>query len=76
LPGMTSTGMANEFDFPVDRHKLLQPDDVADAVLAALLLPPRGTVNEVLLTPSQGTVVSRAKTRSSAGPREEPVRRG
>jgi NAD(P)-dependent dehydrogenase (short-subunit alcohol dehydrogenase family) len=52
LPGMTSTDMANEFDFPVDRHKLLQPEDVADAVLAALLLPPRGTVNEVLLTPS------------------------
>jgi NAD(P)-dependent dehydrogenase (short-subunit alcohol dehydrogenase family) len=52
LPGMTSTGMVNEVDFPVDRLKLLQPEDVADAVLAALLLPPRGTVNEVLLTPS------------------------
>jgi NAD(P)-dependent dehydrogenase (short-subunit alcohol dehydrogenase family) len=54
LPGSTSTRMSNEFDFPIDRQRLLQPRDVADAVLAALLLPVRGTMDEVLLTPSQG----------------------
>ncbi|MGH9402321.1 MAG: SDR family oxidoreductase, partial [Terriglobia bacterium] len=36
LPGSTSTRMTNEFDFPVARESLLQPGDVADAVLAAL----------------------------------------
>jgi NAD(P)-dependent dehydrogenase (short-subunit alcohol dehydrogenase family) len=61
LPGSTSTSMSNEFDFPVDRQKLLQPQDVADTVLAALFLPARGTMDEVLLTPSQGNL--------AAGPR-------
>jgi NAD(P)-dependent dehydrogenase (short-subunit alcohol dehydrogenase family) len=58
LPGSTSTRMSNEFDFPVDRQKLLQPRDVADTVLAALFLPARGTMDEVLLTPSQGVLAA------------------
>jgi NAD(P)-dependent dehydrogenase (short-subunit alcohol dehydrogenase family) len=63
LPGSTSTRMSNEFDFPVDRQRLLQPRDVADAVLAALFLPARGTMDEILLTPSQGIVAASPRTK-------------
>ncbi|MGH9471007.1 MAG: SDR family oxidoreductase [Terriglobia bacterium] len=59
LPGTTDTRMANEFDFPIDRSTLLQPDDIAQAVLGALLQPARATVNEIVLMPSQGTVGER-----------------
>ena len=63
LPGSTSTRMSNEFDFPVDRERLLQPQDVADAVLASLELPARGTVDEILLTPSQGNLAATSRNR-------------
>lgn len=56
LPGPTDTRMVKAFDFPVDRTKLIQPEDIAEAVLAALLQPPRTTVEEVLLLPSAGRV--------------------
>jgi len=54
LPGSTDTRQADQFDFPVDRKKLIQPDDVAAAVLAALLQPARTTAEEILLMPSSG----------------------
>ncbi len=54
LPGSTDTRLAEEFDFPVNRKRLIHPDDVAAAVLAALLQPPRTTVEEILLMPSSG----------------------
>lgn len=54
LPGSTDTRLVEAFDFPVDRKRLLQPEDVAEAVLNALLQPPRATVEEVLLLPSSG----------------------
>jgi len=54
LPGSTDTRMVKAFDFPVDRTKLIKPDDIAEAVLAALLQPPRTTVEEVHLMPSAG----------------------
>jgi NAD(P)-dependent dehydrogenase (short-subunit alcohol dehydrogenase family) len=54
LPGSTDTRMMKAFDFPVDRAKLIQPQDIAEAVLAALLQPPRTTVEEVFLMPSAG----------------------
>lgn len=56
LPGSVNTRMADEFDFPVDRAQLLQPEDVAEAVLAALLQPARTTVEEIHLMPSSGTL--------------------
>jgi NAD(P)-dependent dehydrogenase (short-subunit alcohol dehydrogenase family) len=56
LPGPTDTRMAKEFDFPVAREALLQPEDVAEAVLAAVLQPARANVNEVLITPSRGAL--------------------
>lgn len=54
LPGMTETRMKDEFDFPVRGESLLQPEDVAAAVLSALVQPRRATVEEILLRPSAG----------------------
>jgi 3alpha(or 20beta)-hydroxysteroid dehydrogenase len=54
LPGSTDTRMMSEFDFPVIREKLMQPEDVAAAVLLALSAPLRSNVDEVLITPSAG----------------------
>ena len=54
LPGSTDTRLVKAFDFPVDRSKLVQPQDVAQAVLGALLQPVRATVEEIILLPSCG----------------------
>jgi NADP-dependent 3-hydroxy acid dehydrogenase YdfG len=54
LPGMTETRMKDEFDIPLRDEDLLQPEDVAAAVLSALAQPRRATVEEVLLMPSAG----------------------
>ena len=56
LPGMTDTGMVDEFDFKVQRQRLLQPEDVASEVLNALLNPRRSNLDEILLTPSAGAL--------------------
>ncbi len=56
LPGSTNTRMIGEFGFPVPRARLIQPQDVAQAVLAVLLQPPRTTVEEILLMPSRGSL--------------------
>jgi NADP-dependent 3-hydroxy acid dehydrogenase YdfG len=56
LPGMTETRMKNELDFPVRGEELLQPEDVAAAVLSALVQPRRATVEEILLMPSGGAL--------------------
>ncbi len=56
LPGMTETRMKDELDFPVRGEDLLQPEDVAAAVLSALVQPRRATVEEILLMPSGGAL--------------------
>lgn len=56
LPGATNTRMISEFGFPVNRDEIIQPADVAEAVLGALLAPPRATVEEIVLTPSKGSL--------------------
>jgi 3-oxoacyl-[acyl-carrier protein] reductase len=56
LPGSTNTRLTSEFGFPVCRIDLIQPADVAEAVFGALTHPPRTTVEEILLMPSQGSV--------------------
>jgi NAD(P)-dependent dehydrogenase (short-subunit alcohol dehydrogenase family) len=56
LPGMTDTRMKDEFDFPVRSEGLLQPEDVAAAVLSALVQSRRALVEEILLMPSTGPV--------------------
>jgi NADP-dependent 3-hydroxy acid dehydrogenase YdfG len=54
LPGMTETGMNGELDFPVRSEDLLQPEDVAAAVLNALAQPRHVMMEEILLMPSAG----------------------
>jgi NAD(P)-dependent dehydrogenase (short-subunit alcohol dehydrogenase family) len=56
LPGSTNTRMMRQFGFPVDRAELVQPEDVAEAVLAALVQPSRTTIEEILVTPSRGAL--------------------
>jgi NAD(P)-dependent dehydrogenase (short-subunit alcohol dehydrogenase family) len=56
LPGSTNTRQTNQFGFPVCRLDLIQPADIAEAVLGVLAQPPRTTLEEILLMPSQGSV--------------------
>jgi len=56
LPGMTNTRMKDEVDFPVDRRDVLRSEDVAAAVLGALVQPRRATVEEILVMPSGGAL--------------------
>ncbi len=54
MPGPTDTRMPSEFDFPVDRSRLIQPADVAEAVLGALVQPERTTTQQIVIMPSSG----------------------
>ncbi len=54
LPGSTNTRLKDAFDFPVRGSDLIQPEDVATVVLAALTQPPRTMVEEIVLMPSRG----------------------
>jgi len=54
LPGSTNTRLKDEFDFPVRGEELIQPEDVAAAVLSALLQPRRTLVEEIVLVPARG----------------------
>ena len=54
IPGPTDTRLVREFGFPVDRKVLMQPEDVAEAVLAVLLQPPRTVTEQAVLMPSKG----------------------
>jgi len=56
LPGSTNTRLTDQFGFPVCRIDLIQPADVAEAVYGVLVQPPRTTVEEILIMPSQGSV--------------------
>jgi NADP-dependent 3-hydroxy acid dehydrogenase YdfG len=56
LPGSTNTRLKNEFDFSVRVRELIQPKDVAGAVLGALLQPRRTAVEEIVLMPSRGSL--------------------
>ncbi len=56
LPGSTNTRLKDEFDFPVRGSDLVQPEDVAAAVLGAVMQPARTAVEEIVLMPSRGKV--------------------
>jgi len=56
LPGATNTRLIDEFGFPVSREQIVQPEDVAAAVLGSLLAPQRATVEEIVLAPSKGSL--------------------
>jgi NAD(P)-dependent dehydrogenase (short-subunit alcohol dehydrogenase family) len=56
MPGLTDTQMLNEFGFEIPRDRVMQPEDVAEAVIAALRQPERTSLEEVNLMPSAGAV--------------------
>jgi NAD(P)-dependent dehydrogenase (short-subunit alcohol dehydrogenase family) len=56
MPGMTETRMKDEFDFPIRKEDLLQPEDVAAAVLGAVTQPRRASMEEIVLRPAGGPV--------------------
>ena len=56
LPGATNTRLVRAFGFPVKRSALVQPEDVAQAVISALKAPARATVEEITITPSRGAI--------------------
>ncbi|HEV2348369.1 MAG TPA: SDR family NAD(P)-dependent oxidoreductase [Terriglobia bacterium] len=56
LPGATNTRLMDEFDFPVHRDQVIQPEDVAGVVLAALMTPARTTQEEIVLAPTRGSL--------------------
>jgi NAD(P)-dependent dehydrogenase (short-subunit alcohol dehydrogenase family) len=52
--GATDTAIWQQFWPDAPRHKMISPDTVAEAVLAALLLPENATVSDLVITPSGG----------------------
>ena len=56
LPGATNTRLMDEFDFKVHREQVIQPEDVAAAVLAVLVTPGRTTLEEIILAPTRGSL--------------------
>jgi 3-oxoacyl-[acyl-carrier protein] reductase len=52
-PGSVDTGMLrDQAMLKSDPHRILQPDDVAEAILAAVRLPPRAMVSEIDVRPT------------------------
>lgn len=63
MPGMTETELMLKRRLPPSpevRAQMLQPDDVATAILAALMLPPRACLSELTIVPT--TLQSVGKT--------------
>ena len=56
MPGATDTEIWNQFWPEAPRKRMLRAETVAQAVLDALLLPPRSTVEEITLMPTGGAL--------------------
>ena len=56
LPGPVKTNMLKKLGVRVSDHRVLQPQDVARAVLEALTQPPRANLEEIVLRPAQGAL--------------------
>jgi len=56
LPGATNTRLIKAFGFPIEPERLVQPEDVAQAVLTVLLAPRHTTIAEIVVTPSGGAL--------------------
>ncbi len=54
LPGATETGIWSETSRQQFRERMMQPEDVADAVAALLALSPRAMPEEIVLRPQLG----------------------
>jgi NAD(P)-dependent dehydrogenase (short-subunit alcohol dehydrogenase family) len=56
VPGATDTEMWNQFWPQAPRHKMVPPSEVAEAVVATLMLSPGTSVDEIRIGPSSGAV--------------------
>ena len=56
LPGPTATDIWNQFMPEAPRDKMMSPETVARAVIAAITLPENATVEELRIGPTEGNV--------------------
>lgn len=56
MPGATSTGLWDQIMPGADRERMISVEQVAQAVLYAVLLPPEANLSEILLTPTAGAI--------------------
>jgi NAD(P)-dependent dehydrogenase (short-subunit alcohol dehydrogenase family) len=56
LPGATDTAIWNTFWPDAPRKRMMRADAVAQAVVAALKLPPESSVDEISITPAAGAL--------------------
>jgi NAD(P)-dependent dehydrogenase (short-subunit alcohol dehydrogenase family) len=56
MPGATDTDIWTTFWPRAPRRKMMSPDTVANAVVAALMLPPNSTVEDLSILPTSGTL--------------------
>ncbi len=56
IPGATETELWDEDQRKQYHDRMMQPEDVAHAILAALRLPSRAVVEEIILRPMQGDI--------------------
>lgn len=56
LPGATDTAIWQQFWPAAPRRRMMSPETVAQAVANAIALPPNASVDELVITPSAGTL--------------------
>lgn len=56
IPGATDTDIWNQFWPGAPRQRMISPESVASAVVNAILLPENATVEELVITPTAGTL--------------------
>jgi short-subunit dehydrogenase len=56
LPGASDTAIWETLWPEAPRKKMMSPGTVAQAIVNALMLPPDGTVEELTILPSAGTL--------------------
>lgn len=56
MPGPTKTEIWNQFWPDAPREKMMAPETIVEAVMNALLLPANSTVEELVLSPTAGTL--------------------
>jgi NAD(P)-dependent dehydrogenase (short-subunit alcohol dehydrogenase family) len=55
-PGATNTDIWQQFWKDAPRERMMSADSVADALVAALSLPPNATVQDLVITPTRGAL--------------------
>lgn len=56
MPGATDTDIWHQFWSDAPRARMMSPQSIAAALLAAILLPENATVNELIITPTAGAL--------------------